>query len=82
VVRELIELARCDVCGSDEEVEGFTVSRGGKPKDVDLCGEHKAPLVELYDLGTDRKAPKPRKAPASKHAVVAIEDWNPEQQQP
>jgi hypothetical protein len=77
VAREVIELVRCDVCGGDEEVEGFTITREGKPRGVDLCDTHKGPLVELYDLGSAPATPAPRKSARSSHAVVAIEDWDP-----
>ncbi|MDL5204976.1 hypothetical protein [Streptomyces sp. ALI-76-A] len=80
MAREVIELVKCDECGGTDDVEGFTVIRDGKPKDVDLCGEHKAPLVRLYALGAAPKAASPRKAARGGHAVVAIEDWKPEDQ--
>lgn len=77
MAKEVIELVRCDVCGTDDDVEGFTIIRGGKPKDVDLCGEHRGPLVELYGLGVEQAAPQPKKSARTGHAVVAIEDWDP-----
>ncbi|MFJ9423408.1 hypothetical protein [Streptomyces sp. NPDC101249] len=80
MAREVIELVRCDVCGGDEDVEGFTIVRDGKPKDVDLCGTHKAPLVELYELGAAQAEPQKPKKASQRHAVVAIEDWKPEDQ--
>lgn len=80
MAREVVELVKCDKCGSEDDVEGFTIIRDGKPKDVDLCGPHKAPLVELYELGTGQRAAKPKKAARGSHAVVAIEDWKPEEQ--
>ncbi|MCP9207823.1 hypothetical protein [Streptomyces cucumeris] len=77
MAKEVIELVRCDVCGTDDDVEGFTIIRGGKPKDVDLCGEHRGPLVELYGLGVEQAAPRTKKSARTGHAVVAIEDWAP-----
>ena len=68
-------ISRCDECGSTEDTEEFTIIRNGQKKDVDLCGEHKAPLVKLYELGAT--SPTRRGRPAA-HSVVAIEDWKPE----
>ncbi|MEU8780078.1 hypothetical protein [Streptomyces sp. NPDC048637] len=79
MAKEVIELVRCDRCGTEDDVEGFTIIRDGEPKDVDLCGTHKGPLVELYDLGAEQEAPRRRsgKGARTSHAVVAIEDWAP-----
>jgi succinylarginine dihydrolase len=79
VAREVIELVKCDECGSEEDVEGFTIIREGTPRDVDLCGTHKAPLVKLYVLGVEGDPrPKPKRRPGrpSAHAVVPIEEWD------
>ena len=74
-------ISRCDKCGTSEDVQEFQITRGGETRDVDLCSEHGGPVNEAFDLGTARNAaPKSRKATRGGHAVVAIEDWRPEDQ--
>ncbi len=79
MVKEVV--TKCNRCGSTEDVEEFTITRGGETREVDLCGEHKEPLIELYEIATTPAAvPAPAKRPAvrrgsTRHAVVPIEDW-------
>ncbi|MFC7979492.1 hypothetical protein ACFUT3_30195 [Streptomyces cinereoruber] len=73
-------ISRCDKCGKTEGVEEFTIIRDGSPREVDLCPVDAAPVVEAYDLGTD-SAPATKRATRGRrggHAVIAIEDWNPD----
>ena len=79
MVKEVI--SRCDVCGTSEEVEEVEIKLQGVTKSVDLCGEHRAPVVEVFDLGTEVTSKgRARKGGRSSHAVVPIEEWNPEEQ--
>jgi hypothetical protein len=80
VAKEVI--SRCDECGTSEDVQEFTITYGGETKDVDLCPEHGGPVIRVFELGTEvqNAAAKPRKPSRSSHAVVAIEDWKPEEQ--
>lgn len=77
MAREVV--IRCDRkgCGSTDETEEFVITRAGKKKTIALCGEHKGPLVELYDLGEDGQAAAPprRGRARAAHSVVPIEDW-------
>jgi hypothetical protein len=79
VAKEVI--SRCDECGTTEDVQEFTITYGGETKDVDLCPEHGGPVLKVFTLGTEvqNSTPKPRKSSRSSHAVVAIEDWQPEE---
>lgn len=71
-------ISRCDVCGTNEEVEEFKIERKGVAKLVDLCVEHGKPVVEVFELGaTGTKVPARRGRPSS-HSVVPIEDWKPD----
>ncbi|MFD6970155.1 hypothetical protein [Streptomyces sp. NPDC059949] len=73
MAKELI--SRCDECGTSEGVQEFTITYGGKTKDVDACPEHAGPILALFELGADAKAtPAPRKGGRSAHAVIPIED--------
>jgi hypothetical protein len=73
VVKEII--TKCNECGSTDEVEEFTITRGGEKREVDLCGDHKGPLVKVFELGEDApKVTHPRKGRRGSHSVVAIED--------
>ncbi|MDG9711177.1 hypothetical protein [Streptomyces sp. DH10] len=78
MVRVPVEIAKCDVCGSDDAVAEAIVTLDAVTVEVDLCREHKEPLGEIMTKGrrvertrAPRKAVAPRK-PA--HAVVPIED--------
>ncbi|MFE0648565.1 hypothetical protein ACFVZH_08275 [Streptomyces sp. NPDC059534] len=73
-------ISRCDECGSTEGVEEFTIIRDGVPKDVDLCAPHAAPVIRAYDLGATSTsvAKKATKGRRGGHAVIAIEDWEPD----
>lgn len=80
MVKEVSVVTKCNVCGGTDAVEEFTITRDGSKREVDLCGQHKGPLIELYDVGTEpQAAPAPgrrgRGAAPTRHAVVAIEDW-------
>lgn len=71
-------LLRCDRCGKVEGVEEFTIRRGGQAVTVDLCEEDGKPVVEAYQLGQlAETAPKKSRKPS--HAVIAIEDWKPDE---
>lgn len=73
MVKEVI--ARCDRCGATEGVREFTITLEGVTKDVDLCGEHGAPVIEVFELGAeDQPKPKQRRG-RSAHSVVPIEEW-------
>jgi hypothetical protein len=72
VAREVI--VKCDKCGSTDETEEFGVTRNGQSRTVAACGEHKGPLVELFDLGEEERKPKARRT-RSTHAIVPIEEW-------
>jgi hypothetical protein len=80
VVKEVI--SRCNICGSVDGVEEFTITRAGTPKVVDACAEHGAPLIALYDPGEtpQKAAPRQRggadrRSGGSRHSIVPIEDW-------
>jgi len=45
VVRELV----CDLCGSTEKVERWTLGKKGRQKSPDLCVEHGKVLHDIYD---------------------------------
>ncbi|MGW6535239.1 hypothetical protein ACWGBV_18475 [Streptomyces sp. NPDC055051] len=71
-------VSRCDECGTTEGVREFVIIVGEKPREVDLCPEHAAPLLKLYDLGVEAATSKPpatRPRKQGGHAVIAIEDW-------
>ncbi|MEU3618869.1 hypothetical protein ABZ725_42090 [Streptomyces sp. NPDC006872] len=82
MAREVVITIRCDTkaCGSKDETEEFVILRDGKPKTVALCRVHKGPVVEAYEVGSDEAPPTPKKPRRGSHAVVAIEDWKPEDQ--
>ncbi|MCB5179487.1 hypothetical protein [Streptomyces antimicrobicus] len=68
-------ISRCDECGASEGVQEFTITYGNQTKTVDACPEHAAPVLALFELGTDAQpAQKPRKGGRSAHAVIPIED--------
>ncbi|MFD3464787.1 hypothetical protein ACFWWM_00165 [Streptomyces sp. NPDC058682] len=73
MAKELI--SRCDKCGTSVDVEEFTITYGGETKDVDLCPDHSAPVLEVFELGAvPQQAPASRKGGRSAHAVIPIED--------
>lgn len=86
MVRQQIEIAKCDLCGSEEGVEEVTITMGGRTVRVDLCSDDAGPLAPMMDVGEEVKGGKvgrkSSKAPArpAGHAVVAIEDFMPESQ--
>ncbi|MFF0481036.1 hypothetical protein [Streptomyces sp. NPDC004435] len=74
-------VSRCDECGTTEGVREFIVSVDVHTRELDLCPEHAAPLLRLYDLGTEVSTGRKASSKARKggHAVVAIEDWQANQ---
>ncbi|MGW0920366.1 hypothetical protein ACWD3J_15270 [Streptomyces sp. NPDC002755] len=82
MAREVVVTIRCDTksCGSTDETEEFVILRDGKPKTVALCVTHKGPVVEAYEVGSEEAPPAPKRPRRTGHAVVAIEDWKPENQ--
>lgn len=74
-MREVVEHASCDVCGSVEAIESFTIVHNRRTVIVDACVKHAEPIHALIDAGSD-KPTRQTKAPTERggHAVVPIED--------
>lgn len=69
-------ISRCDVCGTSEGAQEFRITHGGEARDVDLCPEHAAPVLKVYELGTrPGRAPSKPRSNRSAHAVIPIEEW-------
>ncbi|MFI8890492.1 hypothetical protein [Streptomyces paradoxus] len=73
-----VEIAKCDVCGSDDDVSEAVVTLDGDTREIDLCREHKGPLAEVMVKGRpveQIRAPRKRATPKKvAHSVVPIED--------
>lgn len=78
MVREIIETAKCDICGSDDDVENVTIIVGGRSAETDLCATHGKPIRAAMDAGREVKGAKPGKkvtpARSAAHSVIPIED--------
>jgi hypothetical protein len=68
-VRRRVEVASCDQCGSEGDIESFRITSATQTMHLDLCPEHREPLVQVMDIG--------RALSSGRHEVVAVdfEGW-------
>ncbi|MFB7185186.1 hypothetical protein ACFCZT_07675 [Streptomyces sp. NPDC056230] len=74
----MVELAKCDICGSDDDVQDVTIIMGDRSVRTDLCQTHAEPLGPIMDAGEEVKGARAGKkaapARAAGHSVIPIED--------
>lgn len=58
MVRSVVEVAACDICGSEDRVVCFAM-RESTDIEVDLCDEHAGPIREVMQHGRPANAKKP-----------------------
>jgi hypothetical protein len=68
-MRRRVEVASCDACGSDGDIESFRITSATQTMHLDLCPKHREPLVQVMAIG--------RTLSSGRHEVVAVdyEGW-------
>lgn len=60
MVRRRVEVASCDECGSENDVESFRISSSTKAAHLDLCAVHRRPLLDIMNAGRANAAQRHR----------------------
>lgn len=71
MVREMVEVVRCNVCHQNADTYKITAPEG--EVELDLCGTHARPLMKIYAQGEPvtegrRVAQPPQKATAGRRS--------------
>jgi hypothetical protein len=62
VARRRVEVASCDECGSENDIESFRIASSTKTAHLDLCPVHRRPLLDIMNAGRANAAERHRVA--------------------